>query len=315
MDVARGREAVIDRKAVKRFTVRSDGWGLVYLGGHMAALLLTGALVWQCRASALLLPTILLHGFVMCFLFAPVHECAHATPFRTRWLNEGAYWLLCLVYLVPPDVFRHSHLAHHRYTQIRGRDPDMVLPRQATLGDYLWYVSGIPFWRRNFLWLILHAMGRIEPVQVYFLPRQRHRRMFREARVTLAVYAVILAGAAAAGEWSAPLILWLLPRFLGEPCMRWMRIAEHGECAEGPDLRRNTRTTRAPAWLRALFWNMSYHAEHHLVPAVPFHALPALHAAVGSRLHPVAEGYFAVHGTALAALRAQGGVTWGQPAE
>jgi len=25
-----------------------------------------------------------------------------------------------------------------------------------------------------------------------------------------------------------------------------------------------------------LFWNMPYHAEHHMLPAVPFHALPGL---------------------------------------
>ena len=31
-------------------------------------------------------------------------------------------------------------------------------------------------------------------------------------------------------------------------------------------------------------WNMNYHAEHHLSPMVPFHALPALHEVVKDRL-------------------------------
>src|SRR3546814_16330524 len=77
------------------------------------------------------------------------------------------------------------------------------------------------------------------------------------------------------------LTYWIIPRFMGEPVMRWIRVAEHTGCAENGDLRSNTRTTRAPKWFHLLFWNMSYHAEHHLCPAVPFHALSSEERRVG----------------------------------
>jgi hypothetical protein len=33
-----------------------------------------------------------------------------------------------------------------------------------------------------------------------------------------------------------------------------------------------------PRWVVLhMFWNMPFHAEHHMLPAVPFHALPGLH--------------------------------------
>ncbi len=92
--------------------------------------------------------------------------------------------------------------------------------------------------------------------------------------------------------------------------MRWFRIAEHAECKEGPDLRENTRTTRASSWINFLFWNMPYHAEHHICPMVPFHALPRLHQVVRDKLFPVGEGYFKVHADVLSQIVRRQGVTW-----
>jgi len=38
-----------------------------------------------------------------------------------------------------------------------------------------------------------------------------------------------------------------------------------------------TRSIQTNKFVNFLLWNMPYHAEHHAFPAVPFHALPALH--------------------------------------
>ena len=250
-----------------------------------------------------------LHGAVMALLFAPVHECSHATPFRTRWLNEGVYWLLCLIYVVPPNMFRHSHLAHHRYTQIRGSDPDMVLPRHSTIWDYFYYVSAVPFWIRGFQWLFMLPFGKTSQRRNHFIPASALSKMKREGRIILVIYGGIALASIAFQSW-IPLWLWVLPRLMGEPYMRWLRIAEHAECVESADLTVNTRTTRTHSWLRALFWNMPYHSEHHLCPAVPFHVLPELHAVVANKLHPVASGYLSVHREVLRKLRARTGATW-----
>jgi fatty acid desaturase len=47
--------------------------------------------------------------------------------------------------------------------------------------------------------------------------------------------------------------------------------------------------------VRFITWNMPYHAEHHLYPAVPFHALPRVHVLVADKLAVPASGYTAVH--------------------
>jgi fatty acid desaturase len=47
--------------------------------------------------------------------------------------------------------------------------------------------------------------------------------------------------------------------------------------------------------VRALAWNMPYHAEHHAYPAVPFHRLPEVNRAIAPRLKSTSPGYIAVH--------------------
>lgn len=310
--IAHGRDKILSRQELKPFVKRTDRHGLAYFAGHSALLIATGALVYGTLGTWWAVPATILHGFFMCFLFAPVHECSHRTPFRTLWLNEVVYWIYCFVYLMPPTYFRYSHATHHTHTQVRGKDPDMVLPERSTVWDYIVYVSAVPFWIRNGRWFILHACGYIQPSQRYFLPENQFGRVYAEARIFIALLALIAAVAIYFGSW-APLTLWLIPRLVGEPVMRFFRIAEHAECPEGPNLLVNTRTTKAPAWLRALFWNMPFHAEHHIAPMVPFHALPALHAKVGDKMYPVAENYLSVHKLVLSQLAKRQGATWADP--
>ena len=297
-EVAYGAELVVPRPVLKWFAQRNNRIGLAFLAGHFALLGLTGYAIHLAMGTFWLVPAVIAHGAVLAFLFAPMHELSHGTAFRSRRLNEAIFRLVSVIYISPPVFFRYFHAAHHTYTQIRGKDPDIVLPGPASWGDYAYYVSSIPFWRRNSAWFASHAMGRISARDSWYVPRDEWPRVYREARVMLLVYAAVVAVSILAGSWAA-LWYWFLPRVIGEPFMRWMRVSEHVGCDYTADLRRNTRTTRPTLFLRFLFWNMSYHAEHHLCPAVPFHALPRLHALVGSQLHPVGTGYLAVHRSVL----------------
>ena len=118
----------------------------------------------------------------------------------------------------------------------------------------------------------------------------------------LLIYGLVAVSAVLLGSW-APLTYWLIPRIVGEPWSRWLRVAEHVGCEEGPNPLENTRTILTNPLMKALCWNMNYHAEHHLYAAVPFHALPAAHGEVGGVLrHEL--GYFAVHRDIIRFLRA-----------
>jgi len=292
--VAYGAELVVPRATLKKLVRRNNWVALLFLFGHLGLLGLTGFAVYLSLGTWWMLPAMAAHGVVMAFLFAPMHELSHGTAFRSRWMNEAAFRLISFIYISPPVFFRYFHAAHHTYTQIRGKDPDIVLPGPASWGDYIYYVSAIPLWRRNGAWFVSHAMGRISDRDSWYVPKDEWPRLYREARVMLFLYGCICLAAIATQSF-APWIYWFIPRLLGEPAMRWMRVSEHVGCEYTPDLRRNTRSTRALLFVRGIFWNMSYHAEHHLCPAVPFHALPKLHREAEGQLHPMGTGYFAVH--------------------
>jgi fatty acid desaturase len=65
----------------------------------------------------------------------------------------------------------------------------------------------------------------------------------------------------------------------------------------------NTRTTYTNALVRALAWNMPYHAEHHAYPAVPFHRLAEVNRVIAPRLKVTAPGYITVQRQILRSYR------------
>src|SRR5439155_22279905 len=60
--------------------------------------------------------------------------------------------------------------------------------------------------------------------------------------------------------------------------MRVRSLAEHARMQRTADPLHNTRTTRASLLARATVapLHVNYHLEHHLLPTVPWHRLPAL---------------------------------------
>lgn len=307
-EMSYGRDDVISRKELKPYMARTNWHGAVSFFTHMALLGGTGYGVWVSLGTWWVVPAMIAYSLMMAFLFNPVHECSHGTVFRSRWMNETVYWIVCLIYMVPPTFFRYAHAAHHTYTQIRGKDPDMM-PERMTVAKYLYILIGVTFWTRNILWFLRHPFGSIAAGQKYYLPESETPRVVTEARIIFVLYGAIAVASLYTGSWFA-VIFWVLPRLIGEPSMRAVRIAEHGECAETADLRENTRSTMTDAVIRFLFWNMPYHSEHHLCPMVPFHALGRLHERVKAQLHPVGENYVAVHTEILGKVSAHQGVTW-----
>lgn len=287
------QRGIISRQDLKPFTRRTDAHGLVHLGIHLAGLGATGWLVYLSLGTWwLLVPAMFVHGVVLNHLFAPLHETIHGTPFRTRWLNELVMYVLGFMIVWMPIYFRYEHTAHHTNTQIKGKDAEFVLPSPATKWHYFLWVSGLTRWTINLGWLFLHSMGRMRPEERQNVPDNELPRIFFEARVMLALYAAIGVGAVIAQSWEL-LIYWLIPLTIGRPVQHAIRAADHAGCLEGPELTRHVRTVLTDPVTQFLGWNMNFHSMHHLAPSVPYHALPALHAAVGNRLYNSQRGYLA----------------------
>lgn len=277
---------------------RRDGPALWRLGGVLVLLAATGTLV-VLASGFWRWPAMVLHGVVLVHLFSLQHECSHLTAFRSRWLNNAVAWFCGIMIILPPRFFQLEHRDHHRYTQRLGDDPELI-PLPRSIGDYVLYLSALPYWYGQFTNLFFHVMGRISEAEARFIPRNQRNAVIREARVMLAIHGAVVASVLMGG-WSAPVWLWWLPLLLGEPFMRFIRMSEHVGRPTVDDLTRNTRSCRVAWPLRFLCWNMNYHAEHHYAPSVPFHGLPVLHRRIGEHL-PVARGYLGAHREILGQL-------------
>lgn len=270
--------------AVKaQLTTRSNRAGLLHLAGHLGAIVACGALIavgvpgWWA-----LLPA---QGVLVIFLFTLEHEATHKTPFASEALNEWVGRVCGFLILLPFGWFRYFHLAHHRWTNIAGRDPELEGAKPATKAAWVWHVSGVPYWVSQGRLMVALVMGRAEGA---YLPVGALPQIVAEARVMAVGYGLV------AGSFLVTPVLfwvWLLPVVLGQPFLRLYLLAEHGDCPAVANMFENTRTTFTTAVVRFLAWNMPYHTEHHVYPAVPFHQLPVLHGLMRDELRVTAEGY------------------------
>lgn len=290
----RSLSALVDPHELKAMSHRSDIAGLTHLTAHVGLIAICAALVVRLRHAGLVwwsVPAMALLGVTLVALFTPLHETTHRTPFRSLWLNRAVGWVTGLVLVLPPEGFRLFHLAHHRHTQDPHRDPELIGAAPMTRAGYVWRLTGLPYWRSQIGLLLRTASGRVrEP----WVPAADRWHLVVEARLFLAAYLGV-AVAAVAGHSAWPVWLYVVPVLLGQPVLRVVLMAEHGGLPQIADRLVNTRTTRAGRQLAALFWNANYHAEHHLAPGVPFHALPRLHARIRGRFGVQADGYAAAH--------------------
>ena len=266
-----------------RLTTLSDRAGLWHLAGHLGLILLLGGMIavgvpgWW-----LLLP---LQGIALVFLFTLEHECTHRTPFATPGLNDWVGRICGFVLILPFEWFRYFHLAHHRWTNIAGQDPELDGEKPETLRAWVWHVSGLPYWRGMAQVTLALALGK---GGARYLPGPALPRIRAEARIMLAGYGMVVASL-----FASPLLVWvwLVPVLLGQPFLRLYLLAEHGDCPRVANMFENTRTTFTTALVRFLAWNMPFHVEHHTYPAVPFHRLSDLHSLLQSHLQVTAQGY------------------------
>jgi fatty acid desaturase len=146
-------------EAKARLTSRSDQAGLLHLAGHLGAIVFLAVLIalavplWW-----LLLPV---QGVLIVFLFTLEHEATHKTPFASERLNETVGHLCGFLLLLRFQWFRYFHLAHHRWTNIAGKDPELASDKPQNLKAWAWHVSGLPYWISEIRLLFDLANGRV----------------------------------------------------------------------------------------------------------------------------------------------------------
>ena len=283
---------VLSGPEVRALSGRSDLRGTMRTVGHAAFIAVGAGLVAIAHGWALI-PAMFILGIALATLFAPTHETMHLTAFKSRRANAVVGWLAASPALLNWHFYTAFHLAHHRHTQDPALDPELAVMPPSAWDGYIARVSGFNYWRTRLI--VAWDCWRGDLSAYPYITERSGPKIIRSVRLMtlfmlgLSVVSMVLIG------WWAPLIFWIIPQLLAQPVLRLYLLTEHTGCTHDDNGLTNTRTTLTTVATHLLMWNMSYHAEHHLYPSIPFHRLADAHAAVRDRLGVIQPGYARWH--------------------
>ncbi len=284
---------LIPKDKLKPFLKRNNISGITHLSLHLGLILLSGILISISTNFFVKILIMIAHGSFIAFLYAGLHECIHKSAFKSKKLNEIVGYAIGFLLLRSFLNGRYRHMAHHTFTQHPEKDPDKVDFPSSYL-EYLKHVTSFSVWVRIVENLFRHSIGKINESEKKYIPNSEIKSLIFESRMMLTGY-FLIASISIYFSSTFFLIYWLIPRILGEPFLRLVRMVEHTGKDETPDMIHNTRTSFPSSFLKFLYWNMPYHVEHHLYASVPFHNLPKFHKLIKPHTDEVEPSILSVH--------------------
>ena len=230
------------------------------------------ALAWYAHGGAW--GAVLVLVVISAWYMSLQHELVHNHPSQHAWLNR---WLGLLPIAVwyPFDIYRRSHLAHHR-------DELLTYPGQDAESNYL---DPADFAQRSAPMRALLVAQRTSLGRFFITPlfsifhllwplRQRAYWRSPKMRWTWAQHAVLLALMLWAIQAWTGMSPWTYVLCVSYPCLglAFMRsLYEHRPAA----LPAHRIVVNEAAWpWRLLYLNNNYHAVHHAQPNLPWYAIP-----------------------------------------
>jgi fatty acid desaturase len=210
------------------------------------------------------------------------HDCIHASFTRDRRRDTLIGIVLCASPVGSPwHATRARHLAHHRLITTAD-DPDLPLhdtADKASKGALAKYFAVGLLGGYALMVLLKGSPSNVERAQ-----------KIRDLRNLVLAQSVLWAAMWLTVGWWAYPVLWVLPLVtLTTGCHLLRSFVEHAVLTEErPDHDNLLVSIESNPVERAFVapFNMNYHAEHHLYPAVPARRLPELRQALAATPEP-----------------------------
>ncbi len=281
----------LDRELIQELSERSNLHGLLRMVFYVGALVLTvwAAVVVSHYSVWLAIPVLYAYWFLYGFWVAVAHEMQHKMVFARSWdkFGEFLYFFVQVIIWNSPRYARISHQLHHRYTMVRGIDPETDWPEVFTtawvrkcLRNFILniLIVGIPF---SLFQVVKIQIDRIagkkdRMMRDHCSDKDCHRIRIESAGILLFHLAVV-AGAVAARSWW-PVLLFTIAWQVGGSIESLWHATEHiGRAYDMNDQRLVTRSVRVNPFIRLLYGGLDDHVDHHLYPTIPSRNLPKLH--------------------------------------
>lgn len=313
-ELMRKRNGPVFRQALLHLGVFAATGTLAYL-----AFLQVHVDTWP-WALPLLFAALFLHGtFSNAFGGIAPHELCHKTPFATPFWNDFFLYVFSFFGWFDPIGYRASHIRHHQSTTHVDHDGEVVLPQGLDWHGVKFVLNLITFSPTGFFRLmrfwVSAACGNLNRdgfFKAAWLNRvvpdtsvDQRRSIVRWARFVVLGHLALATLFVVTGHW----FLIVIVNF---GCMysSWLMFLTGGPQHAGlspdtPDHRLCCRTYTCSFIPAFVYWNMQYHVEHHMFPAVPFYNLGKLRAAIEHDLPPAPHGLWATWKEIVPILRRQ----------
>lgn len=180
-----------------------------------------------------------------------VHNGFHNSLGTSSFLTELVLYINSVFMMVSIHAVKYNHLRHHKY-EMSEKDYEAKSAKMSALGAILY--------------------GPVHIFMIHKVTFSDANRKYKKA----VIYELILIGLfTALAFWSGLnfLIYHVIIMILGEFLTAFFAVwTVHHDTSDDPHLPRTQRTK----WKNKLTYNMFYHLEHHLFPAVPTIKLPEL---------------------------------------
>lgn len=225
--------------------------------------------------------------------YTVAHESVHGSISGNnrslRWMNKALGYMAAWILMIPLTAHRHEHMAHHRNTNDRERDPDYPVVRMQ---------GSLP---AAALAAVQIAIGQFSH---YFRYHWKTAPTKQNLVLCLEVAAAMLPRLAvfASGYWVEGLALFVLAWLIGVTVLLYLFAYIVHRPHEQVGRYVDTSTILLPGPLgRLLTWLwmfQNYHSIHHLFPRVPFYHY--------ARLYEEIEDIMAAKGTPVYRVTARG---------
>lgn len=227
--------------------------------------------------------------------YTPLHEAVHGnihgSKSRMRWVNDVCGYLVAPIIGVPFASHRHEHFTHHRYTNIKGKDPDYLISEMGK-GPFSVLLTTLKFF---------YAQNS------FFAENNWHSADLKERVVYSAELCLSLGWRLLAilliDQPGISIVVLVGYFFGGLFTAYWFAYRPHYPY-DNTERYQNTSSLIMPPWMRPLEWfwlGQNIHSVHHLFPRVPFYRYHALHRDI--------EPILRAHGTPILGIWSRAPVT------
>ncbi|MCF7816466.1 MAG: fatty acid desaturase [Kiritimatiellales bacterium] len=281
----------IDKEVVKQLSERSTWNGLWRVGLFLSFLVATAAATMLAAQYSLWLAIIPLYGYYFFYGFwvAIGHELQHSTVFAKNFdgVSEPFFYLVQALMWNSPTYARKSHQLHHRYTMVRGIDPETDWPEvfdtnfvRKPLLSFIQSILVVGAVRSLFdaiLMQIRRALGIKDRMMRDHCTEKEIAAIRRESLGILLFHMAVVAIAIVFGRWE-PLAFIMIAWQIGSPIEGLWHNTEHiSRLYNVNDQRLCTRSVKVGPLVHLIYWGLDDHIDHHIYPLVPSRNLPKLH--------------------------------------